>query len=168
MISGVLRYLIMAVLISVVGYYLWKNRDAILLWWQNLFNRQQTATSSQDAAQEEFLAPEQPKRPFSTFKNPIGREKDPRKIVVVTFQAFDAWAREQGQRRRPDETPTEFIRRVANSLPNSAQSASNIVDAYNRIVYGRGKAMQADMDAAAETWAMMQSGKSMQVLQAST
>ena len=89
------------------------------------------------------------------FGNPIGKESDLRRIVVITFQAFEAWTREQGMERGKDETPSEFITRVAKSVPQMSTPASQVVDAYNRIVYGRGKATKSDLNAADKVWKAM-------------
>ena len=99
--------------------------------------------------------PEAPPRPFSSFRNPIGKEQDPRRVIVITFQAFEAWTREQGWKREKDETPSEFIRRVAASIPQTASAATEIVEAYNRIVYGRGRATNHDLNAAKQVWQAM-------------
>ncbi len=96
-----------------------------------------------------------PPRPFSSFRNPIGTESDLRRVVVVTFQAFEAWARERGASRGKDETPSEFVRRVAISVPNVGTPVADVVDAYNRIVYGRGRATKQDVEAASKVWQLM-------------
>ena len=75
---------------------------------------------------------------------------------MITFQAFEAWTREQGATRGKDETPSEFIRRIASTVPQMSSAASQVVDAYNRIVYGRGGASDRDLNAAREIWHGMQ------------
>ena len=35
----------------------------------------------------------------------------PQQIVVITFQAFEAWARDRGICREEEETPSEFLKR---------------------------------------------------------
>ena len=93
--------------------------------------------------------------PFVSFRNPIGKEADLRRIVVITFQAFEAWTREQGTPRGKDETPSEFIGRVSQTVPQMSAPASQVVDAYNRIVYGRGSATPGDLEAARRVWQAM-------------
>ena len=75
--------------------------------------------------------------------------------MVITFQAFEAWTREQGWTREKDETPSEFLQRVTGSLPQMSAAAANVVHAYNRIVYGRGRPTQADIEAAKAVWQAM-------------
>ena len=149
-----LRILVMAGLLVVVVAFVYLYRDAIAQWWSQLWNRDVSPVVA-GAAPTETEQTKTPPIPFSAFRNPIGKEKDPRKIVVVTFQAFEAWTREQGWKRDENETPNEFIRRVAHSIPGFATPATQIVEAYNRIVYGRGKATRRDLTAAQEVWQSM-------------
>lgn len=154
--SGIVRFLIFLVLAAIVFGYLWIHRDAIAAWWQNLFGGGRG--QEKEDSFEEFLRAETqvPPRAFATYRNPFGSEKDPRRIVVITFQAFEAWTREQGSTRGKDETPSEFIRRIARSLPQLSAPASQVVDSYNRIAYGRGGASERDLAAARKVWHAMQ------------
>ncbi|MCG8653225.1 MAG: DUF4129 domain-containing protein, partial [Pirellulales bacterium] len=154
--SGLVRLIVLLALAGVVVAFLWFNREAIAAWWRKLWER--SGDSSNEASLEERINQEvqQPPRAFASYRNPFGSENDPRMIVVITFQAFEAWTREQGSTRGKDETPSEFIRRIAQSLPQVSAAASQVVDAYNRIVYGRGGASQRDLSAAKKVWAQMQ------------
>lgn len=154
--SGIMRALIMLVLLSVVGYYLWIHREAIAAWWRSLFAGRSVESADESITELVSSDAGAPPRHFSSFRNPFGKEKDPRRIVVITFQAFEAWSREQGSIREKDETPSEFIGRIAKSLPNVAPHASQVVQAYNRIVYGRGNASQRDLSAAKTVWTAME------------
>jgi hypothetical protein len=134
--------------------FLWINRERIWQLWLSLFDRD-------SAAEIESLVNRDPEaepvlRAFSSFRNPIGRETDLRRVVVVTFQAFEAWAREQGTNRHKDETPSEFLQRVVRVAPQANPSGVQIIDAYNRIVYGKGRATEKDLKAAEQMWRVMQ------------
>ncbi|WP_345687030.1 DUF4129 domain-containing protein [Novipirellula caenicola] len=156
LLGSLLKFLIALALAIVVGVYVYRNRDAILQWFNGLWFWQPSSAdqTEHELSQQVVTAPA---KPFSSFRNPIGVEKDPRQIVIVTFQAFEAWAREQGTRRRPDETPSEFLKRIAPTLPQVSTSAVRIVDAYNRIVYGGEKPTQGDISAADQIWKQMNS-----------
>ncbi len=152
-IGSLIKLLIILALAGVVAWFAWLNWDRFLLWLQSLLNADSpevTATNQSWVAE-----PETPPRPFSSYQNPIGKESDLRRVVVITFQAFEAWAREQGASREKDETPSEFSRRAATLVPNLGSPVSDVVKAYNRIVYGRGKATQKDIDAATQVWRLM-------------
>jgi hypothetical protein len=93
-------------------------------------------------------------RPFSSFVNPIGKA-DAGQVVVITFQALEAWGREQGCERANDETPNEYMRRLVTQFPPLKQSALRVVDAYNRVAYGRDVARREDVSAASSVWQIM-------------
>ena len=155
MITGLIKFVVFLALAAVVIAFLWLHRDLIQKWWETLMNRR---TDREEPSTDEFLVAmtQVPPRAFASFRNPIGHESDVRRVVVITFQAFEAWTREQGATRSKDETPTEFLRRAAKVAPQASGPAEQIVDAYNRIVYGRGKATEKDLQAAAQVWRVMQ------------
>ncbi len=154
MVASLFKFVVFLVLAAIVAAFVWMNRQLIAQWWEWLFGRGDSQTD--DSFEEFFSASTQvPPRAFSSFRNPIGKESDLRRIVVITFQAFEAWTREQGIARDKDETPTEFIKRVAKSVPQMSAPASQVVDAYNRIVYGRGQATKSDLSAADQVWKAM-------------
>ncbi len=154
MVAAFIKYAVFLLLAGIVIAFLWIHRHLIAQWWDQLFNR---AEDAEDDTFEEFLdsVTEVPPRSFASFRNPIGKESDVRRIIVITFQAFDAWTREQGIPRSKDETPSEFIRRVARSVPHMSNPALQVVNAYNRIVYGRGTATDSDLNAATKVWQVM-------------
>ncbi|TWT79975.1 hypothetical protein CA13_13870 [Planctomycetes bacterium CA13] len=149
-----LRFLIGLILAAVIAAFLWINRDAILAWWESLWNRRSSDLAKQE---DEFIDEDSsvPPRSFASFRNPIGSENDPRRVIVITFQALEAWAREQGTVRRRDETPSEFLKRIATAVPSMSTAAMQVVDAYNRVVYGGGKAHPSDVRAAESVWNQM-------------
>jgi hypothetical protein len=149
-----LKLLIVTVLAAIVLIFLWIHRERIRQWWESLFSR--TPTAEIESLVNEQQEPGIALRAFSSFRNPIGRESDLRRVVVVTFQAFEAWAREQGTNRHKDETPTEFLQRVVRVAPQANPSGAQIVEAYNRIVYGKGGATEKDLKAAEQMWRIMQ------------
>lgn len=155
-IAGMLKWLIFLGLFVFIAIFIFRNLDAIMAWWDSLFAEEDRETTSQLPSAKK-LKPETPPRPFSSFRNPVG-DPDPRKVVVVTFQALEAWCREQGVERSPDETPSEFVRRVAVQFPSLGQSAIQVVDAYNRIVYGRAAAAKDDVEAASSVWQVFAGG----------
>jgi hypothetical protein len=88
-------------------------------------------------------------------KYPKWSEVSPAKIIVITFQAFEAWAREKGVSRKQDETPAEFLRRFAQQHPEHQQVAAKAVESYQKVVYGRIKAQSDDLAGAEAIWKMM-------------
>lgn len=155
--ASMLKWLILLGLLAFIAFFVVRNLDAILAWWDSLFADDDREPSEQQPSTKKKLEPETPPRPFASFRNPVG-DPDPRRVVVVTFQALEAWCREQGVERSPDETPSEFVRRVAVQFPTLGQSAVQVVDAYNRIVYGRAAATKDDVEAASSVWQVFAGG----------
>ncbi len=156
MVAGFVKFIVFLVLFGIVAAFLWMHRDMIAQWWDSLFNR---GSGTTEETFDEFLeaVTQVPPRAFASFTNPIGKESDLRRIVVITFQAFEAWTRERGLARGRDETPNEFIRRASTTVPQLSAPASQVVEAYNRIAYGRGKATENDLNAARQVWSLMHS-----------
>lgn len=153
--GSLLKLLIMLVLAAIVARFVWLNWSRFLHWIHSLLNTDAPQeTKSFDAWEPD---PATPPRPFSSYQNPIGNESDLRRVVVITFQAFEAWARERGSTREKDETPSEFVRRASQSITNVGSPASQVVDAYNRVVYGKGTVTKRDVDAANRVWQLMRS-----------
>lgn len=152
-VSSFFKWIVFLVLAGIVGVFVWMHRELIAAWWERLFAGSETNPQTEPEI-EEIIA-SAPRRPFASFRNPVGNEADSRKVVVITFQAFEAWTREQGTSRSKDETPAEFLRRFSKVAPNVSPAASQVVDAYNRIVYGRGRATEKDVQAADLVWREM-------------
>ena len=161
MLGSVLKFLIILVLVAIIGIFLYRNWSLICEWFSNLFAVKESRSAEFEQA-ESRPSPDSPPRPFSSFRNPIGRDPDLRRVVIITFQAFESWSWECGVMRGKEETPAEFTRRVAKTLPDSFSEqlpthASQVVESYNRIVFGRGNATKGDVAAAAHVWDIMNS-----------
>ena len=161
MLGSVLKFLIIIVLALIIGVFFYRNWSLICQWFSSLFASK--SIDLPDVEEEQTRATlDSPPRPFSSFRNPIGRDPDLRRVMVITFQAFESWSWESGVIRGKEETPAEFTRRVAKTLPEkfSAQlprHAAQVVESYNRIVFGRGNATKGDVAAAAHVWDVMNS-----------
>ncbi|MEO1615651.1 MAG: DUF4129 domain-containing protein [Planctomycetota bacterium] len=163
-IASLLKLLLMLALVAVVLYYAYLMRDQILAWWRSLFERDAKPVTASGNMERVQARP--PPRPFSSFQNPIGRESDPQRIIVVTFQAFEAWSRERGWDRSPEETPSEFIARLRRVTKERFDAkaifgplfrpAQNLATTYDRIAYGKGRASKADVENASQLWQQMQ------------
>ncbi|MCX7427296.1 MAG: DUF4129 domain-containing protein, partial [Planctomycetia bacterium] len=136
-----------AVILGLVGYWLWKSRAQVLLaiqqflrelaeFWARLFGG--GPRHDEEAIDEK--PPEPPRlRPFSDYADPFASgaaaRHPPEAIVRYTFEALEAWAREQGCPRQPDQTPREFARRVGNHDAALSAGAATLADLYCRVAY---------------------------------
>ncbi|KAA1261641.1 hypothetical protein LF1_41960 [Rubripirellula obstinata] len=155
-IAALLKWLVLAVLLGIVGFYIYINRQFLIEFWQNLFAREETPS---EPTLDEFVQEVQtaPRRAFGSITQPSSNQTDPRKIVVATFAALDAWSHEAGVSRSKGETPTEFLARVRQNHRSLSTPASRVIAAYNRIVYGRGNASHEDVQACDQLWDLMKS-----------
>ncbi|TWT93334.1 DUF4129 domain-containing protein [Stieleria varia] len=152
--GSLLKLILMLVLLVIVAVFVFRNWAAFVAWWASLFGGQ-AATPVEESEAETAASAEAFRRPFSSFRNPIGVESDPRRVIVITFQAYEAWMRDRGALRQKDETPDEFVRRAASASPQLSEPTGRLAAAYNRVVYGRGNAGQNDLAVAQQIWQIM-------------
>jgi hypothetical protein len=95
-------------------------------------------SETDDAASAE---PVPPPRPFASFTNPFegdaAERYSPDELVVYSFRALEAWAVEQNLARSPNETPTEFVRRLGQARADLRQDATRLVGYFVTVVYGQ-------------------------------
>jgi hypothetical protein len=100
--------------------------------------RREKSSKSDDAAPAE---PAPPPRPFASYINPfesdLAERYSPDELVVYSFRALEAWAVEQNLARSPNETPTEFVRRLGQARADLRQDATRLVGYFVTIVYGQ-------------------------------
>jgi hypothetical protein len=143
------------ILLAIIAAFLWMHRAALADFWQRLLAwlaghspTQTPETTAPKLAVQAILPP----RSFASFANPLLKGTNPRQAVVETFQATEAWYREQGQPRRADETPHEYCLRLKTVNAAERHAISRLTEAYNRIVYGGGGAGPRDLQTVKEVW----------------
>lgn len=152
----IFRLLILGICLLVVGYYAMKNWAAIMQWFEELFSFTKQGKELEESETSIPVAKVVPPRPFATFQDPYRSDTDQREAMMVTFAAVQAYVGERGVRRTPDETPSEYQKRVAQQSPEIGQRTKPVIDAYNRLVYGGGdKPTQRENQAAASLWVWM-------------
>lgn len=159
--THVLKAIIYLVLLGIIAAFLWINRAAIADFWNRitdwLSGRKFASTTSASTA-DALLAPTAPMRPFASFTNPLTQGAEPRRAVIETFQATEAWYREQGHPRRGDETPQEYTNRLTKTGTADHAAITRLTDAYNRVVYGGGSANQEDLQSVKAMWQSFRGG----------
>lgn len=151
--GGLIKLILIVVLLAIIVFYVYRYHAAWLAWLHGwLTGRDDIQPATPQRPKRKLSGPSA--RPFSSFTNPVGTA-EAGQVVVVTFQALEAWGREQGVQRGNDETPSEYVRRLAAQFPALQQPAWRVVDAYNRVVYGRTAANRTDVNAASSVWQVM-------------
>lgn len=142
-----MKWLLYAVLIAAGLYFLWHHWRDVVAWlgqlvemlsnfWRRLFGGGSRPANEADETEQRLVA-----RPFSAFSDPFvdgtvaSRSVD--ELVRYSFDALQAWAQEHTGARRVDETPIEFCKRVAASLPGASRDVRELGAMYAGSTYGR-------------------------------
>ncbi len=143
------KWMLWAILLGAAGYWLWRNRARLLeairglleAWrglWQRLFGGK--AQPGEPSVREEAVQP--PPRSFADFPNPFltgqADRLTPEELVRYTFEALEAWARDRGYARQPDQTPHEFAVQVGTRATALNEDARRLADLYCRVAYASG------------------------------
>lgn len=152
--SGLIKALIYLVLLAIVAAFLWIHRAALTDFWRRLqaWLAGKAPPPSAVAAAAEPAAPPLIQRPFASFANPLVAGADPRRAVIETFQAAEAWFGEHGQPRKRDETPHEYARRLQTPNSSDRQAVEHVTAAYNRVVYGGERPSRQDLQHVQQLW----------------
>ncbi len=152
--GSMFRAVIYLVLIGILAAFAWIQRHEIAKAWQAFLAWLEGKKIETDVDNNLASAMRSPPtlRPFASFRNPLGTRIDPREAIIVTYQAAEAWWREKGQARHPQETPFEYSRRLQTGGKADHDAMLRLTDAYNRVVYGDQSVHTNDLHAAATVW----------------
>jgi hypothetical protein len=184
-----LRWIFYGVILLIGVYWLWRSRAEVLAalqgllqgwreFWQKLFGggREPTESAGTDrrlVAADGGLNRPSP-RPFAAFADPFASGAAGRysadELVRYSFEALEAWAREHGCPRQPQQTPHEFARHLGARVASLSRHVRSLADLYCRVAYAPGRLpSEGDEDAALsghgesvgslkELWQQLQSG----------
>jgi hypothetical protein len=97
---------------------------------------------------------------FHDFQNPFttGRHEQlsPQELVRYTFEAFEAWARDTGHPRTPDQTPHELVRDAIAPQSPMHTEARRMAQLYSETAYGTGAVSREAASGLRRIWSMMQ------------
>ena len=79
--------------------------------------------------------------PFAAYEDPFfsgaARRMPAAQLVRYTFEALEAWAREQVIARPPEQTPLEFAQELGRLVPALAKDVTQTAQLYAQIAYAR-------------------------------
>jgi len=127
--------------------------------WRRLFGGKPTPKEEAAAAEEQSKpAP----RPFADFADPFATgmagRYSPDELVKYTFEAVEAWARENGFPRGPEQTPHEFARQLARAAQSLGGNSRTLADLYCYVAYSPGRLRAEGTEALAQLWQQLRPG----------
>ena len=167
--TNLVKWILYAVMALVIGYVLWTRRREIrqaivdfvcdlkaLL--ARLFGSKPKPTANEsDEQAEQVLAP--PTRPFASFEDPFASGKHrglpPDELVRYTFEAFEAWARDQGHTRTPDQTPLELVHQAVSADSPILTEAQRMARLYNEAAYAPRNLSPSSVKKLASLWSLL-------------
>ncbi len=162
----VLKWAFYAAFALAVLYALWRFRHEVLAairaflaelrdWWASLWGGRRDV----GLAKDEVVDIRVPPSPFASFADPFASgaagRLSPEELVRYSFEAFEAWSREHGCPRGPEQTPHELARDVARLNAFIAADARHLADAYSRAAYGRARLDDNAREAMRQLWRQM-------------
>jgi uncharacterized protein DUF4129 len=103
-----------------------------------------------------LIEPPAPPRAFASFADPFltgdaARMSWPQ-LVRYTFEALEAWGREQGCVREIGQTPQEFALAIVATEPQLASHVQTLADWYNQLAYAPRTAAHGSPESLRELW----------------
>jgi Domain of unknown function (DUF4129) len=168
MLAGALKLIFYVVLAILAAVFVWRNRQALaraireLLeqlrdFWVGLFGRRTAVEEAAAAAAEPAIR----HRTFAEFRDPFStgdhRHMPPEELVRYTFEAFEAWARDAGHPRSPDQTPAELVRQAVEPRTPLDEQARRMTRLYSEVAYAGGRPTPGAAESLRELWSLMHS-----------
>jgi hypothetical protein len=156
------------VVFALVAFVLWRYwkpiSTALANFWRDLralldrlLGREPREAAAADAQEPVAAAPP---RPFSAFEDPYAsgaaQRWPPGALIRYSYEAFEAWAREQGCGQVGEQTPLEFARSVANAAPHVAAEARALADLYGEAAYAADGRVLGSLAPLERLWRLMQ------------
>jgi hypothetical protein len=161
-----LRWAFYAAFLLAVAYFVWRYRAEVLAalqdflssmrdFWDGLWGRRKAHALAADEPQQIRVPP----APFSTFADPFASGVAGRysinELIRYSFEAFEAWSREHGCPRQPDQTPHELARDVGQLNAYIAADARRLAELYARAAYAEGEVPDTALGQLQQLWQAM-------------
>jgi len=162
-VKWILYGLMAAVVLYVVVRY-WSRLVEIVkqLWAEllSLFGSREEPATGAAADDKQPAAPRL--LPFAAYEDPFfsgaARRMAPAKLVRYTFEALEAWAREQVVERPPEQTPLEFAHELGRRVPELAKDVTQTAQLYVQIAYARSAPAKDSLEILERMWRRMSLG----------
>ena len=157
--TDILKLLFYAIVALAVLYGLWRSREriweAIREFLSSFFGRRRTAAGAGDADAQVVIPPASFASYADPFASGVAGRYTAEELIRYSFEAFEAWAREHGCTRGPEQTPHELARVVGRTHGYMAADAGNLAELYARAAYARGEPPATSVSQLQRLWAIM-------------
>jgi hypothetical protein len=161
LVKWILYGLMAAVLLYVAVRY-WSRLAEILkqLWAEllSLFGFKEEPRAG--AAAEEETPAAARLLPFAAYEDPFfsgaARRMPLAQLARYTFEALEAWAREQVIERPPEQTPLEFAQELGRRVPALAKDVTQTAQLYAQIAYARHSPSKDALEILERMWRRLQ------------
>ncbi|OHB81702.1 MAG: hypothetical protein A2V98_00980, partial [Planctomycetes bacterium RBG_16_64_12] len=159
------KWIFYGVLLLAIGYWLWRSRAEVLraikrflqAWrefWQRLLGRKPAAAEQPASSEQGTKGPRA--RRFADFADPFASGMadrcSPDELVRYSFEALEAWAREHGWPRGPEQTPHEFAQEIGARVSSLSQDVRRLADLYCRVAYAPDTLPQVSIAPLRQLW----------------
>jgi hypothetical protein len=164
---GVLLRLAFYAVLVIVGIWLFrKYKDDLLAGFRELFNDlRKLLDRLLGRKPPEAPVAEAPRetgpvyRPFSDYPDPFASASagryTPEQLVKYSFEALEAWARERGCPRHPEQTPHEFAQEIGAKSATVSRPARALAELYSRLAYAAGPLPASSVDHLKQLWSAL-------------
>jgi len=138
-----LKWVFYGAIVAVVLWWSWRHRTELIAWlknllqgWSSLFARRKRSsatTAKIPPSAKSFLDYSDP------FASGMEAQMTVQELVRYSFEALEAWARDNGCPRGEDETPHEFARQIGNRAEHLAKPARALAEMYSIVAYSSGQ-----------------------------
>jgi hypothetical protein len=175
LLAVIFKWALYAVIALVVAYFLWKHWAAVAAairgflaelgaWWNALWGQRR----QRGAAPDVVVKVKFPPTPFASFADPfvsgLAERLSAQELVRYSFEAFEAWSREHGCPREPEQTAHELARDVARLNSFMAAEARDIAELFARAAYGEGPLPSTTGEQVRHLWRKMQGSANVRAL----
>ena len=96
------------------------------------------------------------RRLFATYANPFltgaDRSWSPEHLILYSYEALHAWAKDHGVEPRPDQTAREFCRELGGQFPEAGLELIQLAYLYGHAAYGTRLPHDCDLDSLRQLW----------------
>ncbi|MCR4413263.1 MAG: DUF4129 domain-containing protein, partial [Thermoguttaceae bacterium] len=164
-IAGALRWVFYGAIALAVIVWLLRHRrqlveemrrilEELRRFWNRLFGGKPRSAGS--ATEQPATAAVPRAKVFADYADPFAtgaaERLSPDELVRYSFEALEAWARERGCARSPEQTPHEFARQVGQCESGLATGARMLAGLYCRAAYAPGTLPATDLRPLCQFW----------------